>query len=412
MRAACGLATALLLPAMALQAGEWRGYVSGEWLGFVEDPAYHDQHRSYLALAAEPEYFHEWGDGSELFTFKPYALLDQHDSERSHADVRELSWDHAASDWELRAGISKVFWGVTESVHLVDIINQTDQVVNQDGEDKLGQPMLKLSLIRDWGVVDAFLLPGFRERSFPGEEGRPRFAVPIDADAARYESAAEQWHTDAALRWSHTIGEFDVGIAHFYGTSREPRFLAEPQAIDPASGSISEITPYYEIIHQTSLDLQAIYGSWLWKLEAITRSGQGERINAAAAGFEYTFVGVRDTQLDVGVIAEYLYDSREEKLDAAELLSGSPLTLSTFQDDLVLGTRLTLNDVDSTELLATVILDLEGGGQSYNLEASRRFGNDWKLSIEARGVSNVPDNRVLYSYRDDSRLRMELARYF
>jgi hypothetical protein len=406
------LAAALLLPATALHAGEWRGYVAGEWLGFLEDPAYEDQHNSYLSLAAEPEYFHEWNEGSDLFTFKPYGLLDQHDQERTHADIRELSWDHAAYDWELRAGISKVFWGVTESVHLVDIINQTDLVVNIDGEDKLGQPMLKLALIRDWGVVDMFLLPGFRERTFPGKEGRPRFAIPIHEHSVRYESGAEEWHTDAAIRWSDSIGEFDIGIAHFYGTSREPRFIAEPQAIDPVTASIDHLTPYYEIINQTSIDVQAIYGSWLWKLEAFTRSGQGDRINTAAGGFEYTFVGVKSSPLDIGVITEYLYDSRGDELDPGKVLASEPFTLSPFQNDLVLGARFTLNDVNSSELLASVILDLDGGGQSYNIEASRRIGNDWKLSLEARGVSNAPKDSTLSSFEDDTRLRMELARYF
>ena len=406
------LAAALLLPATALHAGEWRGYVAGEWLGFLEDPAYADQHRSYLSLAVEPEYFHKWNDGSDLFTFKPYGLLDQHDSERTHADIRELSWDHAAYDWELRAGISKVFWGVTESVHLVDIINQTDLVVNIDGEDKLGQPMLKLALIRDWGVVDVFLLPGFRERTFPGKEGRPRFAIPIHENSVRYESGAQQWHTDAAIRWSDTIGEFDIGLAHFYGTSREPRFLAEQSAIDPTTGHIDHLTPYYEIINQTSIDLQAIYGSWLWKLEAFTRSGQGDRINTAAGGFEYTFVGVNESLLDIGVISEYLYDSRGDELEPGKALASEPFSLSPFQNDLVLGARFTLNDVDGSELLASVILDLDGGGQSYNIEASRRIGNDWKLSLEARGVSNAPKDSTLSSFEDDTRLRMELARYF
>jgi hypothetical protein len=406
------LAAALLLPATALHAGEWRGYVAGEWLGFLEDPAYADQHRSYLSLAVEPEYFHKWNDGSDLFTFKPYGLLDQHDPERTHADIRELSWDHAAYDWELRAGISKVFWGVTESVHLVDIINQTDLVVNIDGEDKLGQPMLKLALIRDWGVVDVFLLPGFRERTFPGKEGRPRFAIPIHENSVRYESGAEEWHTDAAIRWSDSIGEFDIGLAHFYGTSREPRFLAEQSAIDPTTGRIDHLTPYYEIINQTSIDLQAIYGSWLWKLEAFTRSGQGDRINTAAGGFEYTFVGVNESLLDIGIISEYLYDSRGDELEPGKALASEPFSLSPFQKDLVLGARFTLNDVDGSELLASVILDLDGGGQSYNIEASRRIGNDWKLSLEARGVSNAPKDSTLSSFEDDTRLRMELARYF
>ena len=189
----------LLATAITAQAGEWSGYIAGEFLGFVEHPAFPSQHRSYFSISAEPEYIHEWNDRDDLFTFKPYALLDQYDSRRSHADIRELSWVHAARDWELLTGISKVYWGVMEAAHLVDIINQTDQVVNIDGEDKLGQPMLNLSLIRDWGVVDLFLLPGFRERTFPSKDGRPRFAIPIDNDVI-YESGAENLHTDVAVR--------------------------------------------------------------------------------------------------------------------------------------------------------------------------------------------------------------------
>jgi hypothetical protein len=411
--ALCRLAgiAALLALASPVQAGEWRGYVLGEWTGFAEDAAYPSQYNSYLSVTLEPEYFHEGTQGDNLFTFKPYLLVDQHDANRTHADIRELSWIHAASDWELMAGIGKVYWGVMEAAHLVDVINQTDLVVNIDGEDKLGQPMIDLTLIRDWGVVDLFVLPGFRERTFPSKQGRPRFAIPIDDDVL-YASGAGELHTDVALRWSHTIGEFDVGIAHFSGTSREPRFVIRPGAYDPVTQTVSKVTPLYETIDQTSIDLQAIYGSWLLKLEALTRSGQGERINSAATGFEYTFVGVRETALDVGVIMEYLYDDRGDSIDVARAVTGAPFTLSPFQKDLVLGARLTLNDAASSELLASVIIDLDGNGESYNIEASRRFGDSWKLSLEARGVSNAPDNTTQSSFTDDTRLRLELARYF
>ena len=71
-------------------------------------------------------------------------------------------------DWDLHLGVKQIFWGVTEFNHLVDIINQTDLVENIDGEDKLGQPMAHLSLVRDWGILDFHLLTGFRERTFPG----------------------------------------------------------------------------------------------------------------------------------------------------------------------------------------------------------------------------------------------------
>jgi len=401
-------ALACLLPAVSAYA-EWRGYVAAELLGFYEDPRDSRQHDAYVSLAFEPEYFHEWNQRDDLFTFKPYFMLDAHDNNRSHADIRELSWIHVARDWETNIGISKVYWGVTEAAHLVDVINQTDLVINEDGEDKLGQPMAKLTLIRDFGNFDLFVLPGFRERTFPGTEGRPRFGIPISDDAL-YESGAQELHTDFAIRWSHTIGEFDIGIAHFSGTGRDPRFVARPAAI--SGTTISEITPLYEIVDQTSLDLQAVFGGWLWKLEAITRSGQGKRIRSIAGGYEYTFVGVNDSQVDIGVITEYLYDSRGDSIDPAVIFASQPFFTSPFQNDLVLGARVTLNDAASSELLASVIIDMEGGGQSFNVEASRRFGDSWKLSLEGRGVMNIPAGNVLSSFEDENRVRVELARYF
>ena len=189
-RAALLLTTSAVISAAAA-AGEWQGSVEGEYLWFAQDALFPGQEDSYLSAAVEPEYFHEWNNGYDVFNAKVFYRVDQHDDERTHGDIRELAWLHAASDWEINVGISKVYWGVTESIHLVDIINQTDLVENLDGEDKLGQPMVNLSLIRDWGVVSMFVLPGFRERTFPGVNGRPRFGVPVDTDNPIYESSAE-----------------------------------------------------------------------------------------------------------------------------------------------------------------------------------------------------------------------------
>lgn len=389
--------TCSLLTANAVSAAEWRGNATADYLWFAQDAAYPEQENSYVSASIEPEFFHDWNDGYDLFTFVGFYRKDQYDDQRTHGDVRELSWLHAGDSWDVTAGVSKVFWGVTESIHLVDIINQSDTVENLDGEDKLGQPMVKLSFTRDWGIVTAFVLPGFRERTFPGAEGRPRFAVPIDTDNAVYESSREQEHIDLALRYTHSIGEWDIGLAHFSGTSREPRFVPS------GSGSL---LPLYELINQTSIDLQAITGSWLWKFEAINRSGQGKTFQSAAGGFEYTFVGVFDTNYDLGMISEYLYDGRDDTVTT------SPFSSSPFQNDLVIGARLTLNDQQSTELLVSVIEDLDGNGSSYNIESSRRVGDSWKLSLEARGVSNIAQGSTMASFEKDNRIRTELAYFF
>jgi len=390
-----------------INAGEWQGNVEGEYLWFAQDAQFPEQENSYLSAAVEPEYFHEWNNGYDIFNVKVFYRYDQHDEQRTHGDIRELAWLHAAEDWEINVGVSKVFWGVTESIHLVDIINQTDLVENSDGEDKLGQPMIDLSLIQDWGVVSMFVLPGFRERTFPGIKGRPRLGIPINSDNPQYESGAENKHIDFAIRYSHFIGDWEFGLAHFSGTAREPRFIAT--SVDN-NGTPTLIAPLYEQINQTSLDLQATLGSWLLKFESYIRSGQGDTYTAAAGGFEYTFVGVFGSWADIGLISEYLYDSRGDEVQIID--PTNPVALSPFQNDLTIGLRLTLNDAQSTELLVSVIEDLDSDGRIYNVEASRRIGDSWTLSIEARGVNDILPSSALASFRKDNRLRTTLTYFF
>ncbi|MGB5718143.1 MAG: hypothetical protein WBN81_13765, partial [Gammaproteobacteria bacterium] len=81
-----------LLPLANSQAGDWRGYVELEGTAFFEDPAFAEQSNSDLSIAAEPEYIQEWNDGDDIFTFKAFGRIDQRDNNRTHGDLRELSW--------------------------------------------------------------------------------------------------------------------------------------------------------------------------------------------------------------------------------------------------------------------------------------------------------------------------------
>ena len=128
------------------------------------------------------------------------------------------------NDWTLFAGAGKVFWGKTEAHHLVDIINQTDSVEDIDTEDKLGQPMINLTLERDWGALDLFFLPYFRERTHPGERARLRGAFPVLENAV-YTSGAGRGHPDFAVRWSYFTNSLDLAVSAFRGTSREPLLI-------------------------------------------------------------------------------------------------------------------------------------------------------------------------------------------
>lgn len=390
-----GLMGVVLLFTHPAVAGEWNGFVSVAYQGFLQPPLFSEQYRSDFSLAVQPEYYHRFEHSSNSFTFVPFARVDQRDPERSHVDIRELTGITVGDGYEWRYGIRKVFWGVTESQHLVDILNQTDLVEDIDTEDKLGQPMINLALIREWGTLNAFVLPGFRERTFPGIHGRLRTNPRVDPDQVRYQSERGAKHVDFALRWTKSFSGWDVGLSHFYGTGRDPRLVP---GLD--GNGLPVLIPNYDLIHQTGLDVQLTEGSWLWKLEAIERRGSGTTFRAATGGLEYTFTGIFGTVMDLGVIAEYLYDDRG---------ASAP---TPFQDDVMTGLRLAANDAQSSEVLIGVINDRRSAARFFNLEASRRLGRQYKISLEARAFAGMPATDPTFYWRRDDYWQLELARYF
>ncbi|MCE0556521.1 hypothetical protein [Motilimonas sp. E26] len=385
---AAALLSAFHLPATAV---EIQGSISLQQRSFVESAQFSHQGDNQTSIAIEPELYLPWNDGQDAFIFTPFARLDSLDDERSHWDIQEAKWVHLRDDWEFELGLGIVFWGVTESQHLVDVINQTDQVETVNGDRKLGQPMAHLSLIRDWGVVNAFILPGFRERTFAGEKGRLRTPLVVNPDQAQYESSAKAKHIDFALRWSRTFGDWDVGVAGFKGTDREP--ILQPY-------NQNELVPYYQQMWQISTDIQATLGEWLWKIEALHKEGQFEHYQAGVAGFEYTLIGLADTNIDLGLLSEYNWDQRG-------LNASTP-----YQNDLFLGTRLVFNDVDGSEILLGVARDLEQMSYSGRIEGSTRFGQHWRLNLEAWLFYSSESNDPLYSLKDDDMLSINLEYFF
>ncbi|WP_290698324.1 hypothetical protein [Amphritea sp.] len=374
---------------------EATGKLSGEFRGYFDEGKFSGQdYQTGTSFAIEPELFWELNGGSDTVTFTPFYRVDQHDEERTHGDVRELSWIHVADDWELRTGLRRVFWGVTEFNHLVDVINQTDAVEDSDGEDKLGQPMVNLSLVRDWGIVDLFILPGFRERTFAGNDGRLRSGLVVDTENARYESNDGDQHIDTAVRWSQSFDLYDVGLYWFKGTNRDPRFELG------VNNAVPILVPVYEQMDQIGFDGQATIENWLWKLELLWRDTSAEQYTAMQAGVEYTFYGVAESAVDLGVLAEYGWDERGENADAS------------FQNDLFIGSRITLNDEASTEFLAGLGYDIDYQSHSLFAEASSRFGENWKISLDARVFDAGDSKDPIVNIEQDDMVQLTADYYF
>lgn len=397
-----------LLANTPVMAFDWSLVAGIEGRHFVEEAAYPGQADDQWSLTIQPEMVWDSESGNGRFTFTPYYRYDNADSERTHADIREamfMTWD---GQWEVRAGIGRVFWGVTESLHLVDVINQTDFVESFDGEEKLGQPMVQAMWYGDSGTWEAFVLPGFRERTFAGEAGRMRFPYVI-GDDARYQADAEERHTDLALRWSQSIEvsgyPLDLSTSVFRGTSREPLYIPNVVFLG-TEPVVTGLTPYYPMQNQVGATLQFAPEGWLLKAELLHRDIQmatlaGAEVKdqtAAVTGFEYTVVGPLDTAIDLGLLLEYQYDSRGD-----DALS---------QNDVFVGTRLAFNDMASSEVLVGVSQDLDNiESYFFLLEGSTRLNPSTTLDVTLFAVDAGSDDSLAVFRRDDS-IEVALNVYF
>jgi hypothetical protein len=363
-------AAALSLSIGGAAAGEFEitGSAGVESRFFFSPPAFAIQQpagRVQPSVFVQPELVYEWDDGDNRLTFEGFFRADADDGNRTHGDIREAHWLHQADDWDLLVGLGKVFWGVAESRHLVDIINQTDGVEDIDDEDKLGQPMVNLNLDREWGRLSFFAMSGFRLRSVPD----------IVAESTQvYESGLKRAAPDLAIRWAHTLGDWDIGVAHFWGTSREPVLVPTMGPGGP------RLIQRYDRINQTSLDLQFTTGAWLFKLESLVRTGHGQAFAA---------------------VGEYHHDGRGG--------AGVPGTL--FDDDWFAGMRLALNDENDTSLLVGGIVDVSNRSSLILIEAERRLFGNWKGEIEGRFLLNITDP-LLVGVRQDDFVALRLTRFF
>lgn len=372
---------------------DFGGYVEPELRIFTQTPSDPRQSNSDFSLAGQLEFELFLSDDHTVIV-TPFARWDARDDERTHFDLREAYYEAVFDRFELRVGLNKVFWGRTEAAHLIDIVNQTDSLEGVDGEEKLGQPMVNVTVPTDFGIFDFYWLPYFRERHFESGFGRPRFDIPVSNSIALYESDQEEHHQDFAARWSHYIDAWDFGISYFNGTARDPLFMPSfDKNFDPI------LIPYYAQMQQVSVDVQATFGPMLYKFEGFRRWQLGDSWFQATGGIEYSFYGAIGDG-DLGLVAEYIWDERGT--------SG----MFPFQNDAFAGLRYTANDVASTAILAGGIYDLDGGGFALSVEAERRIGDDYFLQIELRHFVDVPAGDPLFSYSDDDFVQVRLARYF
>ncbi len=368
--------------APASASAQWSGSAAVGTRGYP-DSASGEAPRYELSLIVEAEGSLTWDDRTQILTVAPFIRIDPDNRSRTRIDFLDLVWEKIWNDWEVAIGMRQVSWGVAESVALVDVINQRDFGEDAEAPGRLGQPLLNLRMFTSLGSFEGYVLPDFRERDFAGRGAALWSPLPVDEDGAEFENDRGREHIDWTLRWSHFVGGFDVGLAHFSGTNRDPRFEASPQ-VGGGPGWI----PRYDQIDQTSLDAQWTRDALLLKVELLRRASDFEEFYAVVGGFEYALAGY------LSVFVEYLYDGR-----------GGGATVS-MENDVFVGTRLLTQD---WTVSSRALVDYRSGNVVVSATASRRIGDGATLALDGRLFVGDSSDEPVFARRLDTYLSLSFT---
>lgn len=385
---------ALLLSGAAPAAGAQDGLsgtVELEATVFPQPGLHPAQERLFPSAAVEVSWARSWSGGAQRVVATGFARYDPVHAERTRADVREAYWQGRSGGWELSAGARRAFWGVAESVHPVDVLNQRDVLESPGLEEKLGQPMLQLTRRLEGGTLDLHLLPYFRTRELPRARGRFRPPFSLEGVEPEFESAKERWRPGWALRWHQSSGPAEFALSHYWGTDPEPE-LRFPGGGGPPRA-------YYDVVHRSGLELQLSAGPTLWKLEGAVQIANRAQ-EAFVAGVEHTVGDVLRSGRDLALLLEYAYDSR------------GAATFTGMDDDFFAAARLSWNDAQGTEALVGVVKDRTRGTALGLTRTSRRFAGSWRWELEARGFLVVSPEEFVHAFRRDGYARLAVARHF
>lgn len=339
-------------------------------------PVYHQ-----VSVALSPHVEVSSERNNLVYTAHPFIRFDERDDERSHIDLREFKAAVVTNKWDLSIGFDQVHWGVMENHHLVDVVNQTDYNESPNGEDKLGQPMVRFGLNLRGARLEAMVLIGYREPAMPIPGARFSFENDYSYE---YEGWGEEYHPDIALRYTKTIKNIDLGVSYFGGHSRTPELRSE---------SVGEPIWYVNLVDQISVDVKADLSRLELKAEVLYKVTEDQSSRAIVLGSEFKLL--QTTNIAVNLLAEYSWDQH-----------GREAYDNSFQNDIFAGVRVTLNGLNDSEILFGHNYDFDFNSQHGFVQAKVNLTKALSVGVEGWWFNISDEDYANKSYNDDNMIQL------
>jgi len=355
----------------------FKGEVEGRYEYYAEAPLFSEQSdgQSQYALATTLDYNGQINRNTDI-NVSVFGRYHPAANKSGRGDVRELALSYYASQLEMSGGMLMERWGVLEAFSPVDILNPRDRVEDFQGDIKQGIPGGRISWLLD-----------------NLSEGKDRFRNSAFAYSdAEFEKG--QNTLSSAVRVSQMLASLEFAVSYYKGHARSPYFTPNLEEV-----GVITLQPNYARIEQAGFELLWIKGQLLAKLESVYRSTDDENFTGLGIGLEREFPRIGSSKNALTLYGEYYYDGRK---------SGSSSPITPFQNDIFLGLRLAVNDLNSTEYELRLTRDLDYDSTFWDLRAKTRIKHQWFVEANLYKFSHVDNDPALKSFASDSRLGLSV----
>jgi len=357
----------LLLYSFANAEFEISNFIGIEYKSYIKKQNKKDSYNLGLTYQNEMKYFFE---DTKIYS-KIEVLKDLNDKKRDYLHIDELYYSKSFDSFDFDIGKKTIFLGTLEANNLVDIFNRQNYQKDSLSNYKNGSIMANVNYFMEDDSILRFYIKAFEEDiKMPSKNSvyypftNKEYSEHIDFSNKKETPSILTTYTKS---YDEDISA-DVSFGFFYGYDNNIIFKDNSQFLNPYLFLSSKLLTYNTFV----------IDSTLYKIEgSYTKTNDKEKIRIddfyqLGVGLEYTFEQIYKNH-NLGLITEY-YKSDNHNI--------------SFDNDLFLALRYTLNDSASSEFLAAYVQDIKKDDNSVYMKYNGRLTDNLNISTDLRYIKS------------------------
>ena len=346
------------------------------------------------ALRARVELKQKIANGQMVLNAK--AIMAKDDSSRRYVELNDLYYKHEFENSDLLIGRNTRFWGAMEFYNHTDAFNTKDWRDNPfDYDAKLGSNNIAYTHYFENSDLALIARIGQEGQRVQDNESINNFLPANYNDTLQTQKGENRPTVYLKYTGSAEETQFDYAVIYQNGYD-EQRYLA------PVGASFYQ-NAY--LVNKLMAYATWVSGETIYKTELAYTKSDEEKVSDYAQyslGVEHTLYGVWGKS-DVGLLAEYYkYDVQQSnKFEAKDFGN-------FFQNDVMLGLRMTLNDSADSDILGGISIDQDNQEKMIFVEYNTRIFEKYKLGLSYQHLE--PKSGSMFQELDSA--MVEFGYYF